>query len=136
MLALFDRLQIGTKYTAEQLREVLVNVLAMDTSINLQKWQPEPEDTDAVVKVNRRVINILRVFFDIEKTGRAGSNAVLCPRKSVFSLNKIQIFGDTETTFFADATSRQATGSDPILETYERDADFFKYYDPTAEVPF
>lgn len=136
MLALFDRLQIGTKYTAEQLRGVLVNVLAMDTSINLQKWQPEPEDTDAVVKVNRRGINILRVFFDIEKTGRAGSNAVLCPRKSVFSLNKIQIFGDTETTFFADATSRQATGSDPILETYEHDADIFKYYDPTAEVPF
>lgn len=99
-------------YTAEDLREKLVQTLALDKSIDLRFLEPEPDDQDAIVKANRRAIAILRMFFDVQEVGRLTRRT--CPRKRVFSLNKItqfhgHVFGPkrTSSTSYDETTAKR-----------------------------
>lgn len=87
---MYATLRPGCQYTAEQLREMLVQVLALDKSINLQFLNPASDDAEAVTKANRRAIALLRMFFEVEKSGRETSGG--CPRNWLFSLNKLTQF--------------------------------------------
>jgi len=90
LLKMYATLRPGRQYTADTLRETLVQVLALDKSINPQFLKPAPDDADAVQKANRRAIALLRMFFDVQESGRLTRRT--CPRKRVFSLNKLPQF--------------------------------------------
>ncbi len=89
LLALAGRLRPG-RYTADDLRLALVDVLALDKSINLDAWRPDPADDQARIKANRRAIDLLRVFFDVEECGRPGPRS--CPRVREYLLKKMSKF--------------------------------------------
>jgi hypothetical protein len=91
LLAIRKHLKPGKRYTADDLRRILVdNVLALDRSLYLESWRPDPADEQERIKVNRRAIALLRVFFDVEESGRPGARS--CPRVREYYLKEITKF--------------------------------------------
>lgn len=95
--ALEARIKVGNRYTADELRLKLVSVLALDKSINTETWQTQTDNPETVQTLNRRAVDILRWFFEVDAAGRPGGRA--CPRKRVFTINKINLFF-VDTGFF------------------------------------
>jgi hypothetical protein len=122
ILALADRFRIGKQYqyTADDLRLALAEILALDKSVHIENWRPDPRDTDAVEKANRKAIALLRVFFDVERSGRIGNGRDgMRHRKLVFSLNKIAVFGDAKRSIFYSKQTESNIYSETELQTLE-----------------
>jgi hypothetical protein len=83
-------LRPGRQYTADELREKLVDVLRLDKSIDLAFLQPDPADQDATRTATRRAVALLRMFFDVTKKGQKTS--VDCTRNWFYSLNNLTQF--------------------------------------------
>jgi hypothetical protein len=119
--ALADRLKAGRRYTADELRLALIDVLALDKSINLDAWRPDPADQDAVAKVNRRAVDLLRTFFEIKRNGKKTQGDGI--EKALFILDKIRFFDSKKTTFFNTTGYKSKVYNDsdgPLLENMER----------------
>lgn len=83
-------LRPGRQYTADELREKLVDVLRLDKSIDLAFLQPDPADQDATRTATRRAVALLRMFFDVTRKGQKTSTD--CTRNWVYSLNNLTQF--------------------------------------------
>lgn len=91
LLAIRKHLKTGKQYTADDLRRILVdNVLALDRSVFLESWKPDPADEQERIKANRRAIALLRIHFDVEERGRPGARS--CPRVREYYLKEITKF--------------------------------------------
>ena len=83
-------LRPGRQYTADELREKLVDVLRLDNSIDLAFLQPDPADQDATRTATRRAVALLRMFFDVTRKGQKTSAD--CTRNWFYSLNNLTQF--------------------------------------------
>ena len=83
-------LRPGKQYTADELREKLVDVLRLDKSIDLAFLKPADNDKKAEQTATRRAVAILRMFFDVTEKGQKTIGD--CTRKRFYSLNNIPQF--------------------------------------------
>lgn len=129
--ALAARLKAGKRYTADELRLALVDVLTLDKSVNLDAWRPDPADQDAVAKVNRRAVDLLRTFFEIKRRGKKPTCDGI--EKALFILEKIQFFDSKKQPFFSTNVDKSTVYNDPYLDHLE--TAIFTYH-PDDECPF
>ena len=66
----------GITTSAAELRRMLYQCLSLDRSINLDFLSPDESDKMEVVTANRKAIAILRMFFDVQHSGRDSKRVV------------------------------------------------------------
>ena len=83
----------GATLHANEIREKLYGCLALDRSINLDFLRPDPQSKRDVITANRKAISILRMFFEVEHSGRDTKR--MCHRNKKFTLSIKHSFSDT-----------------------------------------
>ena len=95
--------------TATDMRLALLPSLRLDDTLDLSKFEPDENDSEAVKKANREALQYLRVYFDVVAAGKPGGRA--CPRKYVFIIKNKEKFHGHALPELRDARLR---------ETYEK----------------
>ena len=114
----------GEQYTADELREKLVECLSLDKSKSLDDLRPrtigatmseakKTEIKEEIQTANRRAFDILRGYFNIQEVGRGsvkktGEN---CPRKREYILYIEHIFADKKRTQLPENQHKKQTSN-------------------------
>jgi hypothetical protein len=83
----------GITTSAAELRRMLNKCLSLDKSINLDFLSPDESDKMEVVTANRKAVAILRMFFDVQHSGRDSKR--MCHRNKKYTLSIKHSFSDT-----------------------------------------
>ena len=75
------------------IRDRLYDCLSLDRSINLDFLRPNPDSKQDTITANRKAVALLRMFFDVEHSGRDTKR--MCHRNKKYTLSIKHSFSDT-----------------------------------------